>query len=176
MAAHDTTAITLTMLTYLLTKNTAWQDRLRKEAFELMRIDHPTLSDMRNMPDTALAMKETMRLHPPLIQVGRKLEKEMIIDGHRIPKNTLVSLIMQMTHLDQRVWTNPNEFDPERFNKERREHQGCPFAYAPFGAGRHHCIGYAFAEMQIKLVMASLLSKYKISTRKITFALSKIYL
>jgi cytochrome P450 len=50
-----------------------------------------------------------------------------------------------------------------RFDKSRAEDKKCPFAYSPFGAGQHHCIGYAFADMQIKLVISALLKKFDLS-------------
>jgi len=108
-------------------------------------------------------MKETLRLHPPLITVARKIEKEMEVEGYRIPKDTSVSVVFQMTQLDERNFTNPTQFDPERFNKERKEQSKCPFAYAPFGAGQHHCIGYGFAETMVKMVMKEVVKNYRLS-------------
>ena len=75
----------------------------------------------------------------------------------------MVACVFQLTHHDERVWTNPELFDPNRFSKERKEHMKCPYAYAPFGAGPHHCIGYSFAEIQIKLVMTQLLQQFQLS-------------
>ena len=162
MASHDTTAITLSFLTYFLAKHPEWQASIREEV-KGFDPDKAVVSELRSLEKLSLAMKETLRLHPPLTQVLRKLNRDFDIEGHQVPKGTVVTCTMQMTHIDPRIWTNPNDFDPERFNKDRREHMKCPFAYAPFGAGQHHCIGYAFAEMQIKLVMVALLKKYEIS-------------
>ena len=71
-----------------------------------------------------------------------------------------------MTHHDERSWSNPSKFDPERFNKKRSEQLKCPFGYAPFGAGKHHCIGYQFAEIMVKLAMTELLKRFKVSVPK----------
>jgi len=60
-------------------------------------------------------------------------------------------------HMNPEIWNEPDQFDPLRFTKERKEHMRCPYAYSPFGAGIHHCIGFAFAEMQIKLIMSQFL-------------------
>ncbi len=164
MAAHDTTAITLTLMSYFLAKHPQWQDQLRAEALTLNREKTDIqLNDLRQLEKISLVMKETLRLHPPLILVPRKLEKAMEFEGYRFPANTFINLLFQLTHIDERTWTNPNRFDPERFNKQRNEHQKCPYAYAPFGAGKHHCIGFAFAEMQIKLVLTEFLTRFKIS-------------
>lgn len=163
MAAHDTTAITLSMMSYFLAKHPEWQDTLRKEANLIDFNKEISVSDLRQLEKTGLFMKETLRRHPPLTTVVRKLEKELEVDGHRIPKNTVVSVVFQLSHHDERTWSNPTTFDPERFNKERNEQSKCPFSYAPFGAGKHHCIGFSFAEMQVKLVISELLKNYKIS-------------
>ena len=108
-------------------------------------------------------LKETLRVHPPLTMVARKTAQAMEVEGLMIPKDTLVSCSFHLSHNDERVWTNPDQFDPERFSVQRKEHMKCPYAYAPFGAGPHHCIGYSFAEMQIKLVMIQLLQGYELS-------------
>lgn len=163
MAAHDTTAISLTFMSYFLAKHPEWQSKVREES-QLINLQNPLLvNDLRKLEQTGLVMKETLRVHPPLITVIRKLEKELTVNGYKIPKNTFVNVVFQITHQDKSVWTNPEKFDPERFNSERKEQLKCPFAYAPFGAGKHHCIGYAFAEMQIKLVISELLKQFKLS-------------
>jgi len=73
--------------------------------------------------------------------------------------------VLQMTHQDERIWTQPDRFDPERFNAERKEQNRCPFAYMPFGAGNHHCIGFQFAEMSTKLGVSMLTNRYELSLR-----------
>jgi cytochrome P450 len=162
MASHDTTAITLTFVSYYLAKHPEWQKSIRDELLELNNtITEPT--DLRQFEKLNLVIKEVLRLRPPLTQVVRKLTKELEVDGITIPKDAVVSIIMQKTQRDERVWTNPSAFDPMRFDKSRAEDKKCPFAYSPFGAGQHHCIGYAFADMQIKLVISALLKKFDLS-------------
>ena len=163
MAAHDTTAITLSLMSYFLAKDQDWQKEVRSEAEILENLGTLKVADLRKLEKTGLVIKETLRLHPPLTMVARKLEKELEVGDYKLPQNTLVNVVFQMTQTDKRIWTNPSIFDPERFSTERKEHLKCPFAYAPFGAGKHHCIGYAFAEMQVKLVIVELLKRYKIS-------------
>jgi len=161
MAAHDTTAITLTFLSYFLAKHPKWQERVREEVkdFDPKQTD-PT--SLRSLKQLSLVIKETLRIHPPLTQVLRKLTKDMNIEGYDIPKDSVVACLMQMTQLDENTWTAPFDFDPMRFDDSRKEDKKCPFSYAPFGAGQHHCIGYAFADMQIKLVMVELLKRFEL--------------
>lgn len=162
MASHDTTAITLTFMTYYLAKYPEWQKQVKDEISSIQSpIKDPT--DLRQYEKLNLVVKEVLRLRPPLTQVVRKLTTSLEVDGTTIPKDSVVSLIMHKTQRDDRVWTNPHSFDPMRFDRSRAEDKQCPFAYAPFGAGQHHCIGYAFADMQIKLVIRALLKKFNLS-------------
>ncbi len=166
MAAHDTTAITISFMTYFLAKHPDWQKRVHDEVMGFDIKDDLQAKDLRQLENIGLVMKETLRIHPPLTMVTRKLEKDMPLDGYVLPKDALVSVLFHCTHRDERVWDDPKRFDPLRFGKERREEQRCPFAYAPFGAGPHHCIGYQFAEIQIKLVMSELIRRYEVSVDK----------
>ncbi len=163
MAAHDTTAITVSFLTYFLAKHPDWQKVVLDEinAFDF---NAPLqVKDLRQLENLGLVMKETLRIHPPLVTVTRKLEKDITFEGYTLPKDALISLMFHCTHRDVSVWDDTDKFDPLRFSKERREEQRCPFAYAPFGAGPHHCIGYQFAELQIKLVISELIKRYEVS-------------
>ena len=163
MAAHDTTVITLTLMSYFLAKHPDWQDKLRAEAANFELTKETKVNDLRQLDKMGLVMKETLRIHPPLITVSRKLERAIEVNDLTLPKNTFVSVVFQITHHDERIWSTPAKFDPERFNKERKEQLKCPFGYAPFGAGKHHCIGYQFAELMVKLGMTELLKRFKLS-------------
>lgn len=162
MASHDTTAISLSMMTYLLAKNPEWQERLREEA-RTLNFDQMQVNDLRKYELLSQVLKETLRIHPPLTQIVRKLNETLQVEDQTIPKDTLVSCNFQFTHNDERTWKDPHLFDPNRFSRERKEHMKCPYAYAPFGAGPHHCIGYAFAEILIKKTMIELLLNFKFS-------------
>jgi len=162
MASHDTTAITLTWISYFLAKYPDWQRRIRDEIAGA-NSEELSIADLRKFTSLSDVLKETLRVHPPLTMVARKTAQAMEVEGLMIPKDTLVSCSFHLSHNDHRVWTNPDQFDPERFSVQRKEHMKCPYAYAPFGAGPHHCIGYSFAEMQIKLVMIQLLQGYELS-------------
>lgn len=162
MASHDTTAVTLTWMSYLLAKHPDWQEKAREEVSRIST-QELQLNDLRDFQTLSLILKETLRIYPPLTMVVRKLLKNMEVGEQFLPQDTLVACVFQLTHNDVRIWTDPDKFDPLRFSEERKEHMKCPYAYAPFGAGPHHCIGYSFGEMQIKLVMIELLKKFKLS-------------
>ena len=165
MAGHDTTASTLNSLTYHIAKYPEWQDKIRNEieAFKAENGDQFNLKDMRKLEILGLAIKETLRLYPPLILLPRVSTKEIEFAGYSFPSGTRFVLALQHNHYNDQIWETPEHFDPMRFSTERKEHQRCPHAYAPFGAGKHHCLGFAFAELQIKLVIMELLQKFELS-------------
>lgn len=162
MAAHDTTAITLSWMSYFLAQHPDWQQTLRAESENLAGIEHITLRDLRQLEQTGLFLKETLRLNPPLILIPRQLTVPMTVNEIELPAGITVNLLLQMTQIDERVWDHPDRFDPERFSAERKEQNRCPFAYMPFGAGQHHCIGFAFAEMSVKLAISKLLNRFEL--------------
>lgn len=161
LAAHDTTTSVLTMSAYLLAENQQWQERLREEALALNKdaLDYDDLG--ANVPLIDLAFKETLRLHPPVPQIMRRTVRETEIDGHRIPAHSLVQCSPLYTHRMKQYWTNPHQFDPERFASGREEHKQHAFLWAPFGGGAHKCIGLHFADMVYKTVLSKTLLNYR---------------
>ena len=163
MAAHDTTASTLTSLCYFLAKREEWQSDLREEVNNALSSNPITQKLLKQLEKTNLAVKETLRIYPPLTSVSRVSNKDLTFESMTFPSGTFFSIPISYFQLDKDIWQNPEEWDPQRFSKERREDKKYPYAYSPFGAGLHHCIGYAFAEMQINLVIAKILQKFELS-------------
>ena len=161
MAGHDTTASAISSLSYLLAKHPAWQQKLREEAeqFREQQEGEIQLQDLRKLELMGFAIKESLRLFPPVLMVPRVSTQPFEYDGHIIPANTTVTVVLQHHHTNQEIWDNPREFDPMRFSNDRKEHQRCPYTYLPFGAGKHYCLGFSFAEMEIKLILLHLLKK-----------------
>ena len=153
MAAHDTVpASTLTSLSYFLAKYPDWQEKCREEVQTFYQEKREfTVKDLREMEKLGLAIKESLRIYPPLVTVSRKCTEAVEYGGYDFPAGTFMSTPFGFHHMNPEIWDDPDTFDPHRFSKERKEHMRCPYAYSPFGAGIHHCIGFAFAEMQIKL-------------------------
>ncbi|MEM7372924.1 MAG: cytochrome P450 [Bacteroidota bacterium] len=161
MAAHDTTASSLSSLCYLLAKHPEWQERLRLECQEMDLRKPFDMKELRKHSLMGLAINETLRLYPPLILIPRKATKDMVFDGYKIPKGAYINLLIQHHHRKADVWDNPQEFDPDRFVLPRREDAKCPHMYAPFGAGAHHCLGFSFAELQIRMIMTEMLQRFE---------------
>jgi cytochrome P450 len=160
MAAHDTTTITMTSMTYLLAKHPEWQDRLREESLALGK---PALGfdDLDRLPSMDLVMKEALRLIPPVPAVPRKTVKETELLGYVLPPDTSISVSILFNHHLETLWPDPERFDPERFAPHRREDRVHSYAWTPFGGGVHKCIGLKFAAVEVKAIMHQVLLRYR---------------
>ena len=167
MAAHDTTTSAITTLVYALAKHPAWQARLRAEvrsvAQQMEAAAHgaPRLEYLARMTDTELAFKEALRLYQPLPTISRRALKDFEIHGKTVPAGTQVAVFPIHVHRSPEWWSNPTQFDPERFSAARAEHRRHAYAWAPFGGGAHMCLGLHFAEMQVKAVLLPLLRDWQ---------------
>lgn len=169
MAAHDTSASTLTSMLYALTQYPQWQQRLADEIADFPELSYDQLSQLTQMD---WFFKETLRLFPPIISLPRYAAKSFAFAGYTIPAGTLIGIAPMSCHYDPAYWTQPQQFDPERFCPARREDQRHPFQWAPFGGGVHKCIGMHFAEQEIKLCLFYLLKRYRVeacNTKPIRF-------
>lgn len=163
MAAHDTITSSASSLVWLLAKNPEWQDRLRAEALAItggpgrpVRYD-----DLGKFELTEMAFKEALRLIPPVPSTPRRALREFEFGGYRIPAGTQVGISAASVHKLEAYWPEPEKFDPLRFTPEQvaKRHK---YAWVPFGGGAHMCLGLHFAYMQIKILMAQMLTRYQI--------------
>lgn len=159
MAAHDTTTTTVSTLMLYLGKNQQWQDRLRAGALAVN--DPGDLAELDQLTDFDLAIKEALRLVPPVPSLIRRTIKDTEFMGHKIPADQMVSIMVLHQHLDPKLWTNPLEFDPLRFSEPRREDKLHRHAWEPFGGGVHKCLGMIFANLEVKQILIQILRSYR---------------
>lgn len=161
MAAHDTTATSMTVMMAHLGQNPEWQQRLIDEVDALG--DGPLGDDaLAKMTETDKVFREALRLVPPVPFIPRKALRDFQWKGFDIPAGTSIALNPGVTMLSPDLYTNPTTFDPDRFSPERAEDRVHRFAWTPFGGGAHKCIGMHFATMQVKLFMATLLRERRV--------------
>ncbi|MBA3862788.1 MAG: cytochrome P450 [Erythrobacter sp.] len=168
MAAHDTITSSATSLIYHLAANPAWQEKLREEIFAVTGgpdgqgnprgLDY---DDLAKLELTEMAFKESLRMIPPVPSMPRRALREFEFGGYRIPAGAMVGINIHWTHHSADYWDNPAIFDPMRFTPEqvRARHK---YAWVPFGGGAHMCLGLHFAYMQVKILLAQLLQRYRI--------------
>ena len=115
----------------------------------------PTIADLPNLPYTLQVFKETLRLYPPVYAFTRRAMSSVQLGTYRIPKGASVVISPYTLHRRADFFPEPARFDPERFAPERE--QSLPrYAYIPFGAGSHICLGLHFALLEGHLLLATL--------------------
>jgi len=116
---------------------------------------------LRQIPKLENVLKETLRLHPPLIILMRVAQAEFEVAGFPIHKGQMVAASPAISNRIARDFPDPDRFDPDRYEKPRQEDLINRWTWIPFGAGRHRCVGAAFATMQIKAIFSVLLREYE---------------
>ncbi len=115
---------------------------------------------LREIPKLERAIQESLRLHPPLILLMRKVMHDFHYKGWTVPAGKLVGVSPAVSNRMPECFPDPERFDPERYTDARGEDRQL-FAWIPFGAGRHRCVGSAFAMMQLKAIFVDLLRNYR---------------
>lgn len=116
---------------------------------------------LRQMPYVENALKETLRMHPPLIILMRKVQKDLEICGKLVTEGQNVAVSPALSNRLEESFPNPDSFDPDRYKEPRQEDILNKWTWIPFGAGRHRCVGAAFAQLQIKAIFSVLLREYE---------------
>ena len=168
MAAHDTITSSATSLIYELAANPAWQEKLREEVFAVTggpdgsgKARPLSYEDLGKLDLTEMAFKEALRLVPPVPSMPRRALRAFEFGGYHFPANTHCGINVHWTHHSDEYWDDPEMFDPTRFtpDKVKARHK---YAWVPFGGGAHMCLGLHFAYMQVKVLVAQLLQRYRI--------------
>ncbi|WP_375289141.1 cytochrome P450 [Qipengyuania sp.] len=163
MAAHDTITSSATTMVYQLALNPEWQEKIRQEVRAATGGDDGFVSyeQLGELDITEMAFKEALRFMPPVPSIPRRALRAFEFGGYTIPAGTQVSVSPGATHWLEDIWPDPDRFDPMRFTREAEKARH-KYAWVPFGGGAHMCLGLHFAYMQIKILMAHLLTRYRI--------------
>ena len=116
---------------------------------------------LRSIPVLESALKETLRLHPPLIILMRVVQEEIELAGHAIPPGTVVAASPRVSNRIAEDFPSPEAFDPGRYFDPRQEDLQNRWTWIPFGAGKHRCVGNAFAMMQMKAIFSVILRDFE---------------
>ncbi|MFK7986275.1 MAG: cytochrome P450 [Sandaracinaceae bacterium] len=160
-AGHHTSSVTTAWTLIELCRNADYQSRLVNELDDVYGDEGPTdYGSLRRILHTEHAVKEVLRLHPPLFMLVRVAMKDFAFKGFHIPKGSWCLISPTVSHRIPEVFAQPDRFDPDRYGPDRREDKK-DWAYIPFGGGRHKCLGNAFAILQVKAILATLLRRYE---------------
>ncbi|MEQ2298808.1 hypothetical protein AMECASPLE_009107 [Ameca splendens] len=165
-AGHDTTASAICWTLYNLARHTHYQETCRQEVMELMqgRDGHEIeWEDLSSLPFTTMCIKESLRLHSPVQAVTRKYTQDMMLPGDlTVPEGVICLVSLYGTHHNPEVWTNPDEFDPLRFERTNTQSR-LSHGFIPFSSGPRNCIGQKFAMAELRVVVALTLLRFRLS-------------
>jgi sterol 14-demethylase len=157
-AGHHTTSGTAAWTLIELLRHPHELEAVRAELDDLYAHgEEVSYQALRAMPRLESAIKEALRLHPPLILVLRVVKEELEVEGFRIAPGKLVGASPAVSNRIAEDFADPDAFVPERYLEPRAEDRANPWTWIPFGAGRHRCVGAPFAMMQLKAIFSVLL-------------------
>ncbi|NMG06601.1 cytochrome P450 [Brasilonema sp. UFV-L1] len=158
VAGHETTASALTWAFYWIDYLPEVRDKLLRELDTLG--DNPDPSTVAKLPYLNALCQETLRIYPIAMNAFPRVVRLPIeIQGYTLPEGTIIIPNIYLAHHREETYPQSKQFKPERF----LERQFSPYEYLPFGGGNRRCIGLAFAQYEMKLVLATILSRFQVS-------------
>ncbi|CAL1289564.1 unnamed protein product [Larinioides sclopetarius] len=165
LAGYDTTASTLSYVSYLLALHPEIQTKLYVELREILQstkgeLTYEALQEMKYLDNV---ISESMRLYPAVTRLERMTVSDCKLgnSGITVPKGMIVTIPIYAIQRDPNLFPDPEKFDPDRFTPEERAKRD-PCAFMPFGAGPRNCVGMRFALMEVKVCLAYVIANFKI--------------
>lgn len=160
LAGHETTAMNLTWTLWLLACHPEAQARLHAEIDGAVGARAATMADLGALPYSDRVVHESLRLYPPAWAIARAAQADDDACGHPVRAGDWIFLSPWITHRRPDFWPEPARFDPDRFLPEAVERRD-RYAWIPFSTGSRKCIGDQFALMEARLVLVTLLQKFR---------------
>ncbi len=156
LAGHETSAAALAWALYLLAMHPDWQDKVAREA-ALLSEDFSSVSTLKITRDV---FREALRLYPPVPMMVRETTCPEVFRERPVKTGAQVVLSPWHLHRQNRLWDNPDGFDPARWQTENGK--TCQRdAFIPFSAGPRVCTGAAFAMIEGAVLLAQLIAAYR---------------
>lgn len=160
LAGHETSASALAWALYLMALYPDWQQRLADEARILD--DNSSFSVVSKLKLSRDVFRESLRLYPPVPMMVRENTKPECFRDRKIAKGSAIVLSPWHLHRHQRLWDNPDGFDPGRWHTENGK--AClREAFLPFSSGARVCPGAGFAMIEGPLFLSQILRSFRIS-------------
>lgn len=158
VGGHETTANAIYWAIYEMSQH---PEVLEKLSSEIRGLPHDyNHSDLSKLTYLEQVITESMRLHPPFWFENRNVCQSTMLGTESLEPGTMVVFSRDALHRNKHIWSNPDRFDPSRFDVDIPEAKRSSGAYVPFGGGQRICIGRHFAMMEIKVVLISLLREF----------------
>ena len=163
VAGYDTTASGLAWTWYLLAQHPEIAQQAADEAKRVLGDRPARAEDYERLEFIRQTIHESLRLYPPawMLMLREAVEDTELL-GYAVPRKSWIYLVPWVTHRSDRWFADPLRFDPDRFAPGRVE-EIAAHAYFPFGLGGHRCIGERLALMEMTLVVATVLSRFRLS-------------
>ena len=158
-AGHETARNTMSWTFYLLSQHPHVLEKLLAELHTVLQGRSPSVDDLPNLPYLDWVINESWRVYPPAWTLIRRAVDAFDLDGYHFPAGTIAVLSQWVLHHLPDIWGDPDVFRPERWDPASGQ-QVPQWAYFPFGGGPLICIGMPFAELETRLLLATILQHY----------------
>ncbi|KAK0405383.1 hypothetical protein QR680_017959 [Steinernema hermaphroditum] len=163
LAGYETTAFTLTAAFYLLALNPEAQEKARSEARRVVPGDSDVFYEqVSQLQYIDQVISETLRMYTAGPRIWRMCTQSTQVGDYFIEKGTSITIPVNLLHYDEELYPDPHHFNPDRFSAEGKAERN-PLAFLGFGAGPRNCIGARFAQIQMKILIAVVLRRFKLS-------------
>lgn len=142
-----------------LMRNPECLEKVQQELADVVGLDRIVHeSDLEKLTYLKCALKETLRLHPPIPLLLHETAANSVLAGYRVPAKSRIMINAWAIGRDPSSWKDPDEFKPSRFMKDGApDFKGSDFEFIPFGSGRRSCPGMQLGLYGLELSVAHLL-------------------
>ena len=161
-AGYESTANTIGSMIYICATQPEIQEKIVQEICDEIGSDEICHDSISKLNFLEACIMETLRMYPPFTDHFRTCTKDSVVNGIKVKKGTMIRMPNYPAHFDPEFFPEPEKFKPERFFKENAD-KLVPYTWRPFGSGNRVCIAQRFAILEIKIFMAKLLAKLKVS-------------
>jgi len=158
VAGQETTASALSFAIHMLAQNPDIQEQVYEEVIQTLGHDRtPEWQDFKNLKVLGNCLKETLRLFPPAPIVTRIVGEDTVLSGYRLQKGTMISVLIRLIQKHPRLWSNPEKFEPSRFDGNYPRDAWMPFSFGP-----RMCIAVNFAMEEMKVALALIVREFQL--------------
>jgi cytochrome P450 len=162
VTSYETTAQSLAWMLHRVAAAPAVRDRVRAEVRAVVAGDLPTYGDLKRLTYARQVVDETLRLYPSTFWLGRQARHACQIGGCAIPRGGVICISPYVTHRHPAFWTDPEDFDPDRFEPARAAARPRG-SYFPFGLGPRYCIGQQLALTEMLVTLAIVAARWTLT-------------
>lgn len=173
-SAQITIEYLMTCAIFYIATNPAVDKKLYDEIQAVLAGKDVNGDNIGNLVYVRQMIDETLRCSPIVTYAARYQGMDSKLGGYEIPKNTPVIHALGVAAKDEKVWPNPDKFDPERFSKENQQTRS-PFCFTAFGTGKRKCVAHHFPYAAATVGLVTLLKKFKVHLVDENQKLSPVY-